>query len=138
MATALIAGQASGPVLALAEPLSFWGGVREADGTIIDVHHPQHGASVSGHVLVMPGARGSSSSSSVLAELVRRGVHPAALILREPDPILAVGAHVAELLYGVTVPVLTAGADEYAVVARAARCEISPEGDVRCTPSHND
>lgn len=138
MATVLIGGAASGPVLALTEPLSFWGGVREADGEIIDVHHPQHGMTVSGHVLVMPAARGSSSSSSVLAELVRGGVHPAALILGEADQILAVGAHVAELLYGVTVPVLTVSADEYALVASSARCEITREGQLRCYPPHSD
>jgi predicted aconitase with swiveling domain len=96
----------SGAVTLLAEPLSFWGGVDPATGRIIDVHHPQHGADLAGRVVVMPGGRGSSSSASVLAESVRAGTAPAALILGEPDLILAIGAAVAAELYGVTIPVL--------------------------------
>jgi len=99
-----VAGAAVGEVLVLDEPLSFWGGVDEQTGVIIDTHHPQHGASIAGKVLVMPGGRGSSSSSSVLAELVRGGVAPAAIVLERDDPILALGAMVAEALYGIAIP----------------------------------
>lgn len=90
----------------LDEPLSFWGGFDASTGRIIDVHHPQHGASLTGRVVVMPGGRGSSSSASVLAEAVRAGTAPAALILGEPDLIVAVGAVVANELYGVNLPVV--------------------------------
>lgn len=96
----------SGRAIVLDEPLSFWGGFDAATGRIIDVHHPQHGASLSGLVVVMPGGRGSSSSASVLAEAVRAGTAPAALILGEPDLIVAVGAVVATELYGVELPVV--------------------------------
>lgn len=110
----LVPGVAEGEVLALAEPLSFWGGVHEETGVISDVHHPQHGASIAGKVLFMPGGRGSSSSSSVLAEVIRAGVGPAAIVLREPDPIIALGAMVAEVLYGRVVPVVVATGESYA------------------------
>ena len=53
-ALAILPGAAEGPVLALGEPLSFWGGVDPASGRIIDVNHPNHGACVSGTVLMMP------------------------------------------------------------------------------------
>ncbi len=96
----------AGRAILLAEPLSFWGGFDAASGRIIDVHHPQHGASLAGRVVVMPGGRGSSSSASVLAEAVRAGTAPAALILGEPDLIVAVGAVVAAELYGVDLPVV--------------------------------
>lgn len=112
-AEVLVAGTAEGEVLALAEPLSFWGGVHEETGIITDVHHPQHGACVAGKVLFMPGGRGSSSSSSVLAELIRAGVGPAAIVLRERDPIIALGALVAEALYGRVVPVVVASGESY-------------------------
>jgi hypothetical protein len=59
-----------------------------------------------GRVVIMPGGRGSSSSASVLAEAVRLGTAPAALILGEPDLILAIGATVAAELYRVSVPVI--------------------------------
>jgi predicted aconitase with swiveling domain len=56
----------------------------------------------------MASGRGSSSSSSVLAEAIRAGTAPAAIVLSEPDPILALGAIVARELYGRTIPVVVA------------------------------
>ncbi|MBK8249984.1 MAG: DUF126 domain-containing protein [Gemmatimonadetes bacterium] len=131
----LIKGKASGLVLALDEPLSFWGGVREHDGRIIDVHHPQQGHNVAGKVLVMPGGRGSSSSSSVLAELVRGRVAPAGIVLRTPDPILALGAMVGELLYERTVPMRVLPPDEYAAAQSAAQIRIDGDAVQVVSPS---
>ena len=102
--------------LVLDEALSLWGGVDPASGEIIDPHHPQCGANVRGHVLVMPGGRGSSSSASVLAEAVRAGTAPTAILLAEPDLILAIGARVAEELYGVRVPVVVLARAEYEAI----------------------
>ena len=95
-----------GEVLVLDEPLSFWGGIDPATGAVIDIRHPQRGANVAGRILVMPSGRGSSSSSSVLAEAIRAGTAPAAIVLAEPDPILALGAIVARELYGRSLPVV--------------------------------
>ncbi len=108
-ARVLVTGTAEGEVLVLDEPLSFWGGVDPATGLVIDVHHPQRGSNVAGRVLVMPSGRGSSSSSSVLAEAIRAGTAPAAIVLLEPDPIVALGAIVARELYGARVPVIVVG-----------------------------
>ena len=126
-----MAGEAEGEVLALTEPLSFWGGVHEATGLVSDTHHPQHGASVAGKILVMPAGRGSSSSSSVLAELIRAGVAPAAVVLGERDPIIALGAMVAEALYGRTVPVVVANREAYARVAGWHRAGVEADGKLR-------
>lgn len=98
-------GSGSGAALVLDLPLSFWGGVDE-DGTIVDRHHPQVGTSLTGRVLVMTSGRGSSSSSSVLAELLRSGAGPTAIVLTEPDAIITLGAIVATELYGTEVPVV--------------------------------
>jgi len=103
---ALTPGHAHAPALVLSEALSFWGGIDAESGRIIDRSHPDLGAGITGTVLVMPGGRGSSSSSSVLAECLRRGTGPAAIILSRPDPILAVGAIVARTLYGVACPIV--------------------------------
>jgi uncharacterized protein len=100
------AGEAAGPALVLDDPLSLWGGIDVATGRIIDRSHPQLGACVTGTILVMPGGRGSSSSASVLAESVRRGTGPAGIVLGTPDPILTVGALVAESLYGLQCPIV--------------------------------
>lgn len=94
------------PALVLTEPLSLWGGIDPRTGRIVDVHHPQRGASIAGRVLVMPSGRGSSSSASVLAEAARAGTAPAAILMREPDLILSVGAVVATELYRVDIPVV--------------------------------
>jgi uncharacterized protein len=119
-----------GQVLVLSEPLSFWGGVDPATGEIVDVRHPQRGASVAGRVLVMPSGRGSSSSASVLAEAVRARTAPAAILLGEPDLILAVGSAVAEELYGVVVPELVLSAEARARITDGALIRLLQDGTV--------
>jgi len=86
---------ATGESLILAAPISFWGGVDAKTGRIADVRHPQHGESIAGKVLFLPGTIGSSSASAVLLELVHNGHAPAALVLHEPDAILLLGLIVA-------------------------------------------
>ncbi len=97
MAEVLVSGRpAKAPALVLTAPISFWGGVDPRTGLIADVRHPQHGVSISGKVLCLPGTIGSSSASAVLLELVSAGLAPAALILHEPDAILLLGLIVAQ------------------------------------------
>ena len=103
----------------------MWGGVDPATGVIIDARHPQRGASLAGRVLVMPAVRGSSSSSSVLAETVRAGCAPAAILLGEADLILAVGAAVAEELYGRQIPILTLPLRELSAIPHGARIRVA-------------
>jgi predicted aconitase with swiveling domain len=98
-------GSAHGTLLVLDEPLSFWGGV-SSDGTVVDAHHPQVGATLTGQVVALPSGRGSSSSTAVLAELIRSGNGPAALVLAECDTILVIGALVAAEMYGIELPVV--------------------------------
>ena len=103
---ALVAGEASGPALVLEAPLSLWGGMDPHTGRLSDHHHPQLGATLAGQILVMPSGRGSSSSSSVLAESIRLGTAPLAILLAQPDEILVLGALVAEYLYERTCPIV--------------------------------
>lgn len=109
----LAPGRASGPLLLLDTPLSLWGGIDLADGRIVDRTHPQAGACISGNILAMPASRGSSSSSSALVELARAGRAPTAIILTARDPILVVGALVADDLYGIRIPIVTIGAADW-------------------------
>jgi uncharacterized protein len=108
----LVPGEARGKLLRLEEPLSFWGGVDPTSGDIIDRHHPQVGRSVTGAIVAMPSGRGSSSSSSVLAESIRAGTGPAGILLAEDDRIVALGALVAAELYGASVPVVVGRAED--------------------------
>lgn len=103
-----VRGEAAGVVLRLGAPLSFWGGVEAETGRIIDRSQPHFGVELRGRVLVMPSGRGSSSSSSVLAETIRNGTGPAAIIMERPDPIVTAGAMVARSLYGIVCPVVVA------------------------------
>jgi predicted aconitase with swiveling domain len=104
----LIPGDASGAIIRLDEPLSFWGGLDPTSGTIIDQRHPQVGENLSGRVLVMEYGRGSSSSTGVLAESIRLGTAPLAIVLAEADMIVMLGALVAHELYGKACPVVVA------------------------------
>ena len=121
----LVSGQAKGETLVLAAPISFWGGVSPETGAIIEKRHPQFGVSLQGKILMLPAAKGSSSGSSVLAETLRNGCGPAAIILGAPDAILATGAMVAKALYGVICPVLIVDQTEFLTLAQAERLKIS-------------
>ena len=103
----LVRGSAEGRALVLDAPLSFWGGLEPLTGRIIDRRHPQCDECVTGRVLIMSSGRGSSSSSTVLAEAIRLGTGPAAIVLEEEDAIVVLGAVVAEVLYSRIVPVVT-------------------------------
>jgi predicted aconitase with swiveling domain len=121
-------GTAEGAVFRLAEPLSFWGGLDSATGRIIDRWHPQHGESIAGRVLVMAAGRGSSSGSSVLAEAIRRGTGPVAIILATRDAIVTVGAMVAAELYGRHCPVVLVEGADWAAVAGAGALRVESGG----------
>jgi predicted aconitase with swiveling domain len=123
-------GVAKGRALVLEEPLSLWGGVDPGTGSIIDVRHPQRGRSVTGRVLVMASVRGSSSSSSILAETVRAGLAPAAILLGEADLILAVGAAVAEELYGTRLPIVQLAPAELRTIPDGAPVSVGDGGEV--------
>lgn len=121
----LVDGVASGEVLALDAPLSIWGGVDAASGRIVEATHPQFGESLAGKIVVLPHGRGSSSSSSVLAEMLRIGTGPAGIVLGEPDSILVIGVLVASRLYGARCPiVLTSNTPEYGSIWRITGDEI--------------
>lgn len=106
----LVAGTVSAPLVRLAAPLSLWGGFDLETGLVCDVSHPDLGVLLTGKIIAMPGARGSSSSSSALVEAVRKGIGPAAIILSRTDPILVIGGLVARDLYGTQMPILLADA----------------------------
>ncbi|MBV7335597.1 DUF126 domain-containing protein [Chloroflexi bacterium TSY] len=126
----LVAGSGQGSALLLQGPLSLWGGLNPETGEIVDRRHPSSGAIVTGRVLVLPGGRGSSSASSILLEAVRANTAPAAIIIRERDGILALGAAVAREMYGITLPVVMLAHEEYAKIADRSMISVEPDGTV--------
>ena len=124
----LVAGTASGPVLVLDEPISFWGGFDPANGLVIDRRHPQEGTSISGTILVMEAGRGSSSASNGLAEAIRRGTAPAAIVMLEPDEILVIGALVAGELYDLTVPIVVVDETTFRSLRSGSQASLDSSG----------
>ena len=127
-ANIVLPGVAAGRLLVLAEPLSFWGGIDPKSGAIIDERHPQCGANVAGRILALPRGRGSSSASSILLEACRRGTAPAAILTREVDGILTLGAVVARELYDAPLPMLTLSATDYAKLRDDCWLRIGADG----------
>lgn len=130
MATVLNPGEAEGPVLLLDEPLSFWGGFDPATGRIIDVHHPQCGISLASAILLMREAKGSGSAPGAIAEAIRLGTAPAAIILIEADVNLAIGAAVASELYGEHCPVLKVNEQDFAALRVQSRLNVQTDGSL--------
>jgi uncharacterized protein len=117
-AETLAPGSACGPALIL-EPLSLWGGYDAARGQIVEKAHAGFGQNLAGKIMVMPRAKGSSSSSSVLAEAIRNGTGPSGIVLRERDLIISIGVIVANELYGVNVPLVVADEAAFDAICKA-------------------
>lgn len=123
----LLPGTAAGRLLVLTAPLSFWGGVQPKTGRIVMAGHPQHGEEIAGRLLALPGTVGSSSSSSVMLELLREGRAPAGLLLAEVDAILLLGVAVARELGYRPIPALRL--EPAALAALPDGAEARLEGD---------
>ncbi|MDQ2066975.1 aconitase family protein [Xinfangfangia sp. CPCC 101601] len=123
----ILEGVATGDVLATDEPISFWGGVDPASGKVIDVHHPLHGQSLAGRVLVMPGTRGSCTGSGVLLDMALNGKAPAAVIFSQPEDVVTLGALIAGEMFNCGLPVLRVSEAERQLLAASARVVVTPE-----------
>ena len=121
-------GTADGEVLSLTEPVSFWGGV-DHHGEIIDVHHAQHKAKMTNKILVMPSGRGSSSATAVLAELIRTGDGPLAIVMLQCDTILVIGALVSAEIYGISLPIVELEQAEYDQLSDGMRVAVDASSD---------
>lgn len=124
IATILVSGEADGSVLACTQGLSFWGGVDPDTGIIIDAHHPEHGAPLSGRIVLMPTSRGSCSGSGVLLQLARNAKAPAALVFRDHEDILTLGAVIAARLFDATVAVLRLSPPIFDALSHASHASI--------------
>ena len=127
---ALIRGTAQGEAVVSQEPISFWGGVNPNTGEVIDRRHDRCGAVITGKIFVFPTGKGSSTSSAVLMEGIRNGTAPAAIINYKVDPILALGAIIAEELYKKTMPIVILSKQDFAMIHDGDILTIQPDGTV--------
>ena len=79
------------------DPIGFLGGVDPDTGIVIEAGHPLEGQRIAGRVLVFPTGKGSTVGSYTLYQLARNGLAPAAIVNTEADPVVAVGAIIAEI-----------------------------------------
>src|SRR5215471_4010093 len=115
----LVPGTAAGRILFADVGLSFMGGVDPVTGTVIDVHHPLRGESVSGSILAIPSGRGSCSGSLVMFQLLLNGQAPKALLFQHKEAILTLGVVIASELFGKQIPVACLPAEGFAALAGA-------------------
>jgi predicted aconitase with swiveling domain len=123
-------GVVEGEALVLAEPISFWGGLDPETGEVIDVHHPNHGDNVAGKVLVLPSTRGSTSSASTLAESIKLGTGPIAVVTAASDVAVALGTFVPGLLYGIEPPYAIADEETFRSIRTGDRVRVGADGTV--------
>lgn len=121
----VLAGSTEAPVTWSSLPLSFWGGVDPETGIVVDRHHPLNGRSVTHQVLVIPGTRGSSTSSGILLEMIRRDTAPAAIITTRVDPVLTLGALIGQKLYQRGPTLVVIGQEEFEALGRYGRLRLT-------------
>ena len=129
-ASVLSGGDAEGSLLRLEEPLSFWGAFDPNTGIIVDTHHPQRGACLTGQVLLMRETRGSGSAPGALAEAIRLNTAPSCIILASRDINLAIGSQVAATLYGRRCPILLVAERDFERLKTATYVSVSEDGTI--------
>jgi len=90
-------GWARGEALVSNQPISFYGGVDPETGKIIEKGHELEGRSIAGKILAFPYGKGSTVGSYIILRLKRRGIAPRAIVNLRCEPIIAVGAIIAEI-----------------------------------------
>lgn len=124
-ATRILPGTGEGPVLAMDQGISFWGGVDPEAASIIDEHHPAYRAELNGRVVMMPTSRGSCSGSGVILDMMLSGLAPAALIFSEAEDVATLGALIGAEMFGRSLPVLRVSPDDFAWLAQADHLSIT-------------
>jgi len=90
-------GRAEGEALVSSEGISFYGGVEPETGIVVEKGHPLEGQSITGKVLVFPTGKGSTVGSYTLYQMKKLGKAPIAIINKEIETIVAVGAIISEI-----------------------------------------
>lgn len=131
----LVSGSAEGTALVSQEPISFWGGLNPDTGELVDRRHERSGANVAGRVFVFPRGRGSSTGSAILLDSIKKGNAPAGIVNCQVDSIIALGAIVADEMYGHTIPVVVLPQDAFDSICEGDHVVIKPDGRVLVQPN---
>lgn len=90
-------GKITGEALVTTQGISFFGGVDPATGIITEKGHELEGQSIKDKILVFPQGKGSTVGSYALYRMKKQGTAPIALINKECETIVAVGAIISEI-----------------------------------------
>jgi len=93
----IVEGHCTGVALVTTQPISFLGGVDPADGKIIEKDHELHGKQAKDRILCFPHGHGSTVGSYVLYSLAKNECAPRAIVNKTADPVIVVGAIIAEI-----------------------------------------
>jgi predicted aconitase with swiveling domain len=93
----IVEGRCRGKALVSSKPISFLGGVDPADGRIIEKRHDLSGLCIKDKVLCFPHGHGSTVGSYVLYSLAKKRLAPKAIINQKADPVVVVGAIIANV-----------------------------------------
>jgi predicted aconitase with swiveling domain len=88
----VVPGVAEGEALVSPEPISGWGGISPAEGTIIERRHPLCGVCFTGKVLVFPSAKGSSGWAGFFQATRLNRTAPLAMVIARISAKSALGA----------------------------------------------
>jgi len=93
----IFGGKAKAEAIVSEQGISFYGGVDPDTGVVVEKGHPLEGKSIAGKILVFPQGKGSTVGSYTMYRLKKNGKAPAAIINRECETIVAVGAIISEI-----------------------------------------
>ncbi|MEM2546932.1 MAG: DUF126 domain-containing protein [Candidatus Bathyarchaeia archaeon] len=93
----VIEGYCKAEALVSTMPISFLGDVDPETGKIIEKRHDLYGESIKDRVLCFPHGHGSTVGSYVLYSLAKKGLAPRAIINQKADPVIVVGAVIANI-----------------------------------------
>ena len=89
--------KAEGVAMVSDKTISFFGGVDPNTGVIVEKGHDLEGQSVKDKIFVFPNGSGSTVGSYTLLRLKKNGLAPAAIINKECETVVAVGAIISEI-----------------------------------------
>lgn len=93
----IVEGKCRAEALVSSKPISFLGGIDPADGKIVEKNHDLCGECVKDKILCFPHGHGSTVGSYVLYSLAKKGLAPKAIVNQTADPVVVVGAIIANV-----------------------------------------
>ena len=93
----IVEGCCKAEALVSSKPISFLGGIDQTNGKIIEKNHDLYGECVKDKILCFPHGHGSTVGSYVLYSLAKKKLAPMAIVNQKADPVVVVGAIIADI-----------------------------------------